>query len=745
MTVARFRMLDPKQLSWGQWLTGWIIHPHSRRYKVWSTAVLLTIYITVVLEPYAAAFDRTNQFIVVLYAADFFFFCDVLMKFHVPYVEEHILVMDIDKISWNYLETEFWLDIATLVPIECIAPLFSGTVAYWILRTNRLLRVYRCFKFFAHRESDLNASFSIVFVKFIFLISLVSHWFTCMLYIIGCPSLCRPTDDIIRTWPSSALPAVDIRNVSTGSRYLLTLYFSVYTLTSTGYGHIKPRVNAERWALIFGMGCCNFVFGYCIGTVTSLLVNFRGIQLQYQQKVQAVRDYMMQRSFPEDLQSRIMDYYDHLWLRTNGIDAFVLLQQLPPAFNAEVTLRVNESFLNKVQIFHGASKSFLMTLSRALRPEMFLPGDLIIHRGDVGQEMYFICRGKVEIVSENLVEVYEALGEGSFFGEVSIIMNCPRTDNIRAATHCDIRVLAKADLDQILVHFPDMAQRILAKCEDRVRKHQARAREASEVPMTNYSINGQLISPMEGLAKQSALSPLRSVVSLSAPAPAKTTGAGGGGGDMNGVHSSTRSIMTMGRRNGPGSVSAIENGAWQAAASMTASELPSDPSVSATVPNPMVVHIGESAPDPLTALARGAVSVTDTIIHAIPMPAMPAMPAFPMPAFPGFPAANKQSQGSLAARRAAQGTESSLPDPIAAVNQSLMELGRGADGRAVSGSNPHLTSGELSYPQRTTAGSMGRNGSSGARRKSEATSSQLMFGGSARRQTVDPFAPARFQ
>ncbi|KAI9184339.1 hypothetical protein H9P43_003392 [Blastocladiella emersonii ATCC 22665] len=482
MTVARYIQIDPATLSLYQRLTAWVVHPQSRRYVWWRTLVLISIYITVVVEPYASAFDRRESLISWLYAADLLYFFDVVLRFHLPYIEEHVYIMDVRKITWNYVETEFWLDLAALVPIEVVAPMFSSDIAFWI-------RVYRCFKFFSEQQADLNASVLLIFLKFSFLISLVCHWYTCIIFIVGCPAECSPGDDLSMSWPSTALPYLDMREEGRVSKYLISLYFSVYTLTTTGYGHLHPVSDPERWVIIFGIGLCNFVFGYCTGTVTSLLVNYRGTQLQYEQKVQAVRDYMMQRSFPEDLQSRILDYYEYMWLRTAGIDAYLLLQHLPPAFNAEVTLRMNETLLAKVPIFSGASKSFLMTLSRALRPEVFLPGDLIVHKGDVGQEMYFICRGKVEVVSDDLLEVYDAMGEGTFFGEVSLLLSCPRTDNIRAATHCDIRVLSKPDLDQILEHFPDMAERIYAKAQERVRKHTMRASINSLTPMTDIHVS----------------------------------------------------------------------------------------------------------------------------------------------------------------------------------------------------------------------------------------------------------------
>ena len=46
--------------------------------------------------------------------------------------------------------------------------------------------------------------------------------------------------------------------------------------------------------------------------------------------------------------------------------------------------------------------------------------------------MYFIQRGTVEVVSEDDEPiVFDTMGEGSFFGEISVVFGCPRTASIR--------------------------------------------------------------------------------------------------------------------------------------------------------------------------------------------------------------------------------------------------------------------------------------------------------------------------
>ena len=50
-----------------------------------------------------------------------------------------------------------------------------------------------------------------------------------------------------------------------------------------------------------------------------------------------------------------------------------------------------------------------------------------------------------------------ALGDGEFFGEISLLLSQPRTASVRAATPCNLFVLHKADFDRVLRNFPDLA------------------------------------------------------------------------------------------------------------------------------------------------------------------------------------------------------------------------------------------------------------------------------------------------
>jgi glucose-6-phosphate 1-dehydrogenase len=114
---------------------------------------------------------------------------------------------------------------------------------------------------------------------------------------------------------------------------------------------------------------------------------------------------------------------------------------------------VNRDVLGKVTLFCNCGPVFLQNLAMVLRPVAYRPDELIIRQGDVGREMYFIARGRVEVI-DGAGRLLRTLGDGEFFGELSLLASEPRSASVRAATACDLFVLDQRDFNDVLRSHP---------------------------------------------------------------------------------------------------------------------------------------------------------------------------------------------------------------------------------------------------------------------------------------------------
>ncbi|KAM0816160.1 putative Cyclic nucleotide-binding domain-containing protein [Seiridium cardinale] len=119
-------------------------------------------------------------------------------------------------------------------------------------------------------------------------------------------------------------------------------------------------------------------------------------------------------------------------------------------------------------LFMSAPEEFLVAIGKHLRPQIHSAHDHVLREGDVAKAMYWLVRGVVAVTSLDGEAVYAELKPGSFFGEIGVLMDMPRTATIVARTKCLLLVLKKEDLQQELPGFPDMEKAIRHEAHERL-------------------------------------------------------------------------------------------------------------------------------------------------------------------------------------------------------------------------------------------------------------------------------------
>ncbi|EKD18143.1 uncharacterized protein L3040_007679 [Drepanopeziza brunnea f. sp. 'multigermtubi'] len=133
-------------------------------------------------------------------------------------------------------------------------------------------------------------------------------------------------------------------------------------------------------------------------------------------------------------------------------------------------------------LFLSAPDSFLAAIGKHLRPQVHSPHDIILTEGDEAKAMYWLVRGAVAVTSRDGEATYAELRPGSFFGEIGILMDVPRTATILARTKCLLVVLKKEDLRQELPKFPEMEKAIMDEAQERLTILNKKRKESGKGP-----------------------------------------------------------------------------------------------------------------------------------------------------------------------------------------------------------------------------------------------------------------------
>lgn len=108
-------------------------------------------------------------------------------------------------------------------------------------------------------------------------------------------------------------------------------------------------------------------------------------------------------------------------------------------------------------LFGDFSKDELLAVVAELDLATFDPGQIVMTEGELGDSLFVVTEGTVRVYVRDPTGAnreVRRMGEGTFFGEISILAGKPRTATITAATRCELLVLERPRLDAICEKHP---------------------------------------------------------------------------------------------------------------------------------------------------------------------------------------------------------------------------------------------------------------------------------------------------
>lgn len=397
------------------------------------------------------------------------------------------------------------------------------------MQLNRFLNVRRIIEFLDYCEGPTNAAFYLFIVRNAVFIGLVIHGNACFWFKVACNGFKTiginenlTTVNICHEGSWALKGGLDLRSETRFSQYITSMYWSSATSCSVGYGDIHAHLVTEKaLSSVLMIGGVVF-FGYIIASVTASLANADASRARYKSKVDTVYRFLKEQRVRSSLSKRIKYYYQFLWNRNRGVNLETLFEGLPHSLHADITLSLYREIIESVPLFQSTEISFTKMLSLYIKPLLLPKGEYIVRKGDIGEEMFFINRGVVEVVSEHVDPiVFDTMASGRFFGEISTIFSCPRTASVRTQTNADLFVLKKKDLDVVLGHYPNIKKQIMETAEERQRLVKERAKVAAAkkaeeerkkaavliAAMRRFSIAAAEHSQVTGLAETGQLVP----------------------------------------------------------------------------------------------------------------------------------------------------------------------------------------------------------------------------------------------
>ncbi|KAM7003457.1 uncharacterized protein LKV04_004510 [Tautogolabrus adspersus] len=505
-------------------------------YVLWMLLVNLAWNWNVWFIPVRWAFpyqtpDNIYYWLLTDYLCDLIYILDItIFQPRLQFVRGGDIVSDKKEMRKNYMKTKrFKFDVASLVPLEIF---YFKTGVNPLLRLPRLLKINSFFEFNERLEAILTKAY----------IYRVIRTTTYLLYCLHCNAC-------LYYWGSAFKGLGSTKWVynGEGNSYIRCYYFAVKTLITIG-GLPDPTTLFEIVFQLINYFVGVFAFSIMIGQMRDVVGAATAGQTYYRTCMDNTIKYMSSYRIPKEVQNRVKTWYNYTWQSQGMLDEQELLTQLPDKMRLDIAVDVNYSIVSKVPLFQGCDRQMIFDMLKSLRSVVYLPGDYVCKKGEVGREMYIIKAGEVQVVGgPDGRTVFVTLGAGSVFGEISLLAvggGNRRTANVIAHGFANLFILDKKDLNEILVHYPESKKLLRKKARKMLTKgKKPEPKDSPQVPaapvrpetpkllraaleMTERSsgLKGVLAKVKEKTSKSSIS--LQPSISSSLPPPSPTSSSG---------------------------------------------------------------------------------------------------------------------------------------------------------------------------------------------------------------------------
>lgn len=206
------------------------------------------------------------------------------------------------------------------------------------------------------------------------------------------------------------------------------------------------------------------------------------------------------------------DLQEQIWyaLQRAGQSIPFPVQELQPRrrLQAAEASTLSGHDLESCSLFAGLTPEQRQQLATAGKVMHFAPGEAIVQEGNPGDCLYQLLAGRVDVIknmgAEGNVSVRQ-LGPGEHFGEMTLLLDAPRSATVRALEECQLLQLNRAALGPLLLAQPDLLNQLADQMELRRQElNQLGSRERESEPTTLLATMRRLFQAFTGSSSAGA-------------------------------------------------------------------------------------------------------------------------------------------------------------------------------------------------------------------------------------------------
>ncbi|KAL3790747.1 hypothetical protein HJC23_010026 [Cyclotella cryptica] len=375
-----------------------VVMPANKARIAWKFATFLGLVYISLSVPFRISFATEAVGIATFFfdlAIDAFFACDVYCrscKFAI--VKDGFMITSPKEFRKIYQKEEFSLDLVSILPVSTIAFFLNarGRV-YGFCRLLQFLRITRFGRYLDEIVDFINTQSTFVITtaslrvsQICFTIVFLCHWCCCIFHFIG------DRDHSNMTWITSD----GLENDLIGRRYLRSFYWSLYTITTIGYGSVPIVTIHERVFAMITMAVGAVICDAGLTAVLASIVASKDHQAgKNSRRIQCSKLFMETNNIDENLRARILEYYVYADGEMRNINEHAILDDLSFALKCEILHFFCFESLRDSAYFEECSDGAIFSLLKVINPYLAVPDECLSVIGEECRSLFILQKGVV--------------------------------------------------------------------------------------------------------------------------------------------------------------------------------------------------------------------------------------------------------------------------------------------------------------------------------------------------------------
>ena len=394
--------------------------------------------------------------------ADLIYVLDIiLVQSHKQYVShaQGVKITDVKQTIKFYLRSYgFYLDVvSTIFPWVQEFQYFATNRYHPIFRLTRYLKFHRFNQLLLLIQQKLHYAQAFRQFRVLLQILIIAHTLGCVFFLYY----------IIQGERTDGIFAGFVVVESSSLHPLIFTFYWGFVIITNIHNQARP---SESGQFIF-MIVCHFIGSLHMAYVFAVFVSslrvgnwHRNLFRVRSERARFVFTLYKDKSEVSQLRDEVTDYFEYGYENHIELHENTILNYFPQKLRINLAEECYNKILKKVYLFKGLSQSFFIRLLLLFENRVYLPREIVYRKGDIGNELFIITKGSVNLVEKG--QNVGTLRQGQLFGYHEVFAEISRerfrAGNAETVGFTHLLVFHKRTIDRILDQLPK-DERIIRK------------------------------------------------------------------------------------------------------------------------------------------------------------------------------------------------------------------------------------------------------------------------------------------